>query len=65
MTEGWRTNAHEALRADDWTAALDGYLEVRVDARAFLQAHHALAWDLNNDRDKRDRLQDEEEGVGG
>lgn len=33
MVTGWRRNALKALTQDDWTAQVDGYLEVRVDAR--------------------------------
>lgn len=33
MVAGWRRNALKALDADDWTAQVDAYLEVRVDAR--------------------------------
>ncbi len=33
LVERWRTNAERALHVDDWTATVDGYLEVRVDAR--------------------------------
>jgi hypothetical protein len=32
MVAGWRTNAHQALAADNWQARVDGYLEVWVDA---------------------------------
>ena len=32
----WRTNALEALTADNWTASIDDYLEVCVDARQYL-----------------------------
>jgi hypothetical protein len=33
MVAGWRRNALRALTDDQWTAQIDGYLEVRVDAR--------------------------------
>ena len=33
MVTGWRRNALKALTQDDWTAQVDKYLEVRVDAR--------------------------------
>ena len=33
MVAGWRRNALRALRDDNWTAQIDGYLEVWVDAR--------------------------------
>ena len=33
MVAGWRRNALRALTDDTWTAQVDGYLEVRVDAR--------------------------------
>lgn len=33
---GWRTNALKALDAPDWTANVDAYLGVRVDARQYL-----------------------------
>ena len=36
MVDGWRQNAHDALLADDYTADVDKYLEVTVDARLFL-----------------------------
>ena len=33
LVDGWRRNALAALEADDWHATVDGYLDVRVDAR--------------------------------
>ena len=36
LCKGWRMNAHQAIEAEDWTAVVDGFLEVRVDARLFL-----------------------------
>lgn len=36
MITGWRKNAHDALRAENYTARIDGYLEAHVDARLFL-----------------------------
>lgn len=42
MTYGWRHNALRALTAEDWTAEIDGYLGVRVDARAYLLSHGEL-----------------------
>ena len=33
MVASWRRNALRALKADDWQAQVDKYLEVRVDAR--------------------------------
>lgn len=36
MLHDWRNNALKALDADDWTASVDGYLGVHVDARQYL-----------------------------
>ncbi len=36
MVTGWRKNAHEALKAENYTARIDAFLEVTVDARLFL-----------------------------
>lgn len=36
MIQQWRVNAHQALTNEDWTAVVDGYLEVKVDARLFV-----------------------------
>jgi len=33
LVADWRANAVRALEANDWTASVDTYLEVRVDAR--------------------------------
>jgi hypothetical protein len=35
LVHGWRKNALQALVADDWTASVDDYLEVKVDARLY------------------------------
>ena len=32
----WRRSALTALDAEDWTAMVDSYIEVKVDARAYL-----------------------------
>ena len=41
MVADWRANAIRALEANDWTASVDKYLEVRVDARlSALQRTH-------------------------
>jgi hypothetical protein len=38
----WRANAVRALEANDWTATVDKYLEVRVDARLSTLQHKHL-----------------------
>ena len=43
LVQGWRANALKALTADDWTAPVDGYLEVRVDARLALMSQGKLS----------------------
>ena len=36
IVDGWRANALKALTAEDWTATVDKYLEVTVDARLYV-----------------------------
>jgi hypothetical protein len=42
LVHQWRANALQALRADDWKASVDGYLEVAVDARMYLLSQGKL-----------------------
>ena len=42
LVHQWRTNALEALTADDWKASVDEYLEVTVDARLYLLSQGKL-----------------------
>jgi hypothetical protein len=39
LAHGWRRQALKALTADDWTASVDKYLEVTVDARLYYFSH--------------------------
>jgi hypothetical protein len=39
LAHGWRRQALQALTADDWTASVDKYLEVTVDARLYYFTH--------------------------
>ena len=42
LVHQWRANALQALRADDWKASVDEYLEVAVDARMYLLSQGKL-----------------------
>jgi hypothetical protein len=42
LVHQWRANALEALRAEDWRASVDAYLEVMVDARLYLLSQGEL-----------------------
>jgi len=42
LVQGWRRNALKAVTADDWTADVDRYLEVKADARLALLAQERL-----------------------
>jgi hypothetical protein len=42
LVHEWRANALEALRAEDWKASVDAYLEVAVDARMYLLSQGEL-----------------------
>ena len=42
MVQDWRANALKALDDDAWTAEVDGYLEVRANARAWLASQGKL-----------------------
>jgi hypothetical protein len=42
MLHDWRSNALRALDTEDWTAQVDGYLDVRVDARQYLLAQEKI-----------------------
>ena len=45
LVQGWRHNALKAVTADDWTATVDRFLEVKADARLGLLAQDRLAED--------------------
>jgi hypothetical protein len=36
LVHEWRSNALQAVTADDWKASVDGYLEVTADARLYV-----------------------------
>ena len=54
LVQGWRHNALKAVTADDWTAEVDAYLEVRVDARLALLAQERLAEDAPDEEREED-----------
>jgi hypothetical protein len=54
MVDGWRTNALQALAANDYRASVDGYLEVSADARLYLLARPALRRHLEDLEDADD-----------
>jgi hypothetical protein len=56
MVDGWRTNALEALAADDYRADVDTSLEVSVDARLYLLARPALLRHLEDLEDADDNV---------
>ena len=51
VVAGWRKNAERAITAENWTASVDGYLEVTVDARLFVFQHGSHAVDVDEEDD--------------
>ena len=48
----WRRNAERALMAEAWTASVDKYLEVMVDARLYVFQHGSKAVDAGDEEEK-------------